>query len=151
MVREQKGFAMNREVMLSISGLHAGGEADNGSVETMAEAEYFYKNGSHYIIYEEKAEGFEKTSKCRIKFKENILELTRQGLLETHMIFEKDKKHMTMYQTPYGQMLLEVDTRKLLIMETDNSIRVLVEYILEADGAYLSDSKIEIVIRNKAK
>lgn len=142
---------MNREVILTISGLHAGAEADNGSVETMAEAEYFCKNGSHYVIYEEKAEGFDESSKSRIKFKENMLELTRQGLLETHMIFEKDKKHITRYQTPYGQMLLGVDTQKVLILETDNSIRVLVEYTLEADGVYLSDSRIEIVIRNKTK
>lgn len=142
---------MNREVLLTISGFHAGEDADNGSVETVADAEYFCKNGTHYVIFEEKAEGFDRTSKSRIKFKDDMVELVRQGLLETHMIFERNQKHMTNYQTPYGQMLLGVDTQKIRILQTEQQIRVLVEYTLEAEGAYLSDSKIEIVIRNKAE
>ncbi len=140
---------MNKEVLLTISGLHSGEENDIGSVETAVEAEYFCKNGTHYVIFEEAEEGFGNTSKSRIKCKENMLELVRRGLLETHMIFEKGKKHITSYQTPYGQMLLGIDTKRMQILQTDGQIRVIAEYTLEADGAYLSDSKIEIVIRNK--
>lgn len=137
---------MNKNVMLTISGLHSGAEQDNGSVETAVAAEYFNKNGTHYLLYEEKEEGFEQVSKNRIKFRDNMLELTRQGLLRTCMIFEEGKKHMTSYQTPYGQMILGIDTKKLRIEEQEKSIRVVAEYVLEADGEYLSDSRIEINI-----
>ena len=140
---------MNKNVMLTISGLHNGGETDNGSVETVVAAEYFNKNGTHYLLYEEKEEGFEQVSKNRIKFKDNTLELTRQGLLHTHMIFEEGKTHMTNYRTPYGQMVLGVDTKSVQIEEQEKSIRVIAEYVLEADGEYLSDSRIEISIREK--
>lgn len=140
---------MNRKVMLTISGLHSSAEADNGSVETQVRAEYFKRNDTHYLLYEEKEEGFEHISKNRIKFKDNLLELTRQGLLDTHMIFEENKKHTTHYHTPYGQMFLEIDTGKVQIEELDNYIRVIVEYTLGADGEYLSDSRIEIHISDE--
>lgn len=137
---------MDRSVMLTISGLHSGEADDNGSVETKVRAEYFKRNESHYLLYEEKEEGFEQTSQNRIKFRGNMLELTRQGLLNTHMVFEENKRHMTPYQTPYGQMLLEIHTKKVDMQEQENCIRVVVEYTLEADEAYLSDSRIEICI-----
>lgn len=137
---------MNKNVMLTISGLHSDTEQDSGSVETAVRAEYFNKSGTHYLLYEEKEEGFAQVTKCRIKFKENVLELTRQGLLHTHMIFEAGKNHMTSYQTPYGQMMLGIDTESVQMEESDKRIRVIVEYKLEADGEYLSDSRIEISV-----
>lgn len=140
---------MEKNVMLTISGLHSGAEQDNGSVETAVAAEYFKKNDTHYLLYEEKEDGFTQVSKNRIKFREHMLELTRQGLLHTHMIFEEGKKHMTNYQTPYGQMILGIDTKRVLIAEQEKSIRVTAEYTLEADGEYLSDSRIEICIAEK--
>lgn len=140
---------MNRSVILTISGLHSGEETGDGSVETAYEAEYFKRNGTHYLLYEETEEGFSQISKNRIKFRDNMLELTRQGLLNTHMIFEEGKKHMTAYQTPYGQMLLGIETKKVLIEEQEKVIRVEAEYMLEADGAYLSDSNIVINIKEK--
>lgn len=140
---------MNRNVRLSISGLHRDAEAENGNVETFVRAEYFKKNGSHYLLYEEMQEGFEKTSKNRIKFKDNILELTRQGLMQTHMIFEENKKHMTRYVTPYGEIFLGIDTERIVVEEQESSIVVTVEYSLEADGQYLSDCKIELRIEEQ--
>ena len=137
---------MDRNVMLTISGLHSGETDDNGNVETKVRAEYFKRNESHYLLYEEKEEGFKQTSQNRIKFRGNMLELTRQGLLNTHMVFEENKRHMTPYQTPYGQMLLGIHTKKVDMQEQENCIRVVVEYTLEADETYLSDSRIEICI-----
>lgn len=137
---------MNRNVKLSISGLHQDAEAENANVETFVSAEYFKKNDSHYLLYEEKQEGFEELSKNRIKFKENMLELTRQGLLQTHMVFEEKKKHMTRYATPYGEILLGIETKQICVREQEHRIEVTVEYSLEADGEYLSDCKIQLHI-----
>ncbi len=140
---------MNREVELSISGLQWGTDMDEDNIVTVVKAEYFKKNDSHYLLYEETMEGFEKTSKNRIKFKKNMLELTRQGLMNTHMVFEENAKHMTNYVTPYGSMLLGIDTGRVLVEEQDNVIRVSVEYTLEVDGEQLSQNKIELQIRER--
>lgn len=135
---------MNRKVKLSIAGLHFDAEKEENNVESCYQAEYFKKNESHYLIYEEMQEGFSKSSRNRIKCKENLVELTRQGLMQTHMVFEENKKHMTQYVTPYGEILLGIDTKRIFIEEQDSSIAITVEYSLEADGEYLSDCKIVI-------
>lgn len=139
---------MNREVKLSITGLHFSEENDENNVADHYDAEYFKKNDSHYLIYEEVQEGFSQASKNRIKCKDKLVELTRQGLMQTHMVFEEGKKHMTRYVTPYGEILLGIDTRQIILEEQEDNITITVEYVLEADGAYLSDCKIVIRAEN---
>lgn len=140
---------MNREVELSISGLQWGTDTDQDNIETVVKAEYFKKNDSHYLLYEETMEGFSQTSKNRMKFKNNILEMTRQGLMNTHMVFEENKKHVTNYVTPYGSLLLGIDTKKFCVEEKDDCIQVMVDYVLETEGEILSQNKIEIRIRER--
>ncbi len=142
---------MNREVELSISGLQWGVDTEQDNIETIVKAEYFKKKESHYLLYEEKMEGFSQTSKNRIKFQNTILEMTRQGLINTHMVFEENKKHMTNYVTAYGSLRLGIDTKKICLEEKDDLIRVTVEYVLEADGEVLSQNKIELQIKEQPR
>lgn len=163
---------MDRKVKLTILGLHMGmgdeegtGGSDNGgngngrsgngdnndnNIETVVQAEYFKRNDSHYLLYEERMEGFAQPSRNRIKFKDNMLELTRQGLIHTHMAFEAGRKHIARYAMPYGELELGIDTKKVAVEETEDSVRVLVEYALEMDGEYLEESRIEILVQGQA-
>lgn len=152
--QDSKRGTMNREVILTISGRHKGAVAEKpegDSVDTVTEAEYFLKNGTHYVIFEEKDENFSGVTKSKIKLQGKKLEMIRRGILSTHMILEEGKKHETGYQTPYGYMHLGMDTRSLLVEEWPKKIRILSEYILEAEGEYLSDCSLEITIQNKVK
>ena len=136
---------MNREVELVLSGLHTAGE--NTGVETTQPAQYFKKNDSHYLLYEEEVEGFDGICKSRIKFRENLLERTRQGAVEMHVIVEKNKRHIIPYDTPYGRVLLGIETSKVLIEEQENQMHVTVEYTLDQEGELLSESCLKMYIR----
>lgn len=141
---------MNREVELVLSGLHdAEGASDKDAVETAQTAQYFKRNDSHYLLYEEDLEGFDGTCKSRIKFRDNLLELTRQGAVEMHMIFEENKRHMIPYNTPYGQLMLGIETSRVLVEEQEDQIHVTVEYTLDHEGEPLSESCLKIHIREK--
>lgn len=141
---------MNREVELVLSGLHdAEGASDKDAVETAQTAQYFKRNDSHYLLYEEDLEGFDGTCKSRIKFRDNLLELTRQGAVEMHMIFEENKRHMIPYNTPYGQLMLGIETGRVLVEEQEDQIHVTVEYTLDHEGEPLSESCLKIHIREK--
>lgn len=140
---------MTKDVLLSISGLQWGADMDEDNIETVVEAEYFKKNDSHYLLYEEMMEGFSKPTRNRIKFKGNILELSRQGILNAHMVFEENKKHMTDYVTPYGNLLLGIDTGKVWMEERENYIHVIVEYKIEIGDEPISTNKIELQIRQR--
>lgn len=137
---------MKKNVMLAINGLHMDEYEESGAVERLIPAEYYEKNGSHYLFFTEEEEAGQQT-RTRIKFCANRLELVRQGSIGTHMIFEENKMHMTDYRTPFGSFLLGIKAEKFMVEEREDGIRVTVEYELEMNGRHTSDSKIEICIR----
>ena len=141
---------MNREVELVLSGLHdAEGASDKDAVETAQTAQYFKRNDSHYLLYEEDMEGFDGICKSRIKFRDNLLELTRQGAVEMHMIFEENKRHMIPYNTSYGQVMLGIESSRVLVQEQEHQTHETVEYTLDQEGEPFSESCLKLYIREK--
>lgn len=140
---------MTKEVLLSIRGLQFEGANDANDLETITAAEYYKKNDSHYVIYEEATEGFQDTTKNIIKWNGETLELTKRGLVNVHMIFEEKKKNMTDYRTPFGSILIGIDTKQIQVAESEEDISVDVDYVLGVNYEYLADCKISMHVRAK--
>lgn len=143
---------MEKEVLLALKGLQFSmNEEDAEALETITPAEYYKRNDSHYIVYDEVMEGFDDTIKNIIKFKESQMEVTKKGLVNVHMVFEEKKRNMTSYATPFGNILIGIDTDKVKINEDKNKISVNVIYSLEANYEHMADCKIEMNIRPREK
>ena len=140
---------MTKEILLSISGLHMLEEED-GNVEVVTAGDYYNRNGKHYILYDEVVEGLSGHISNRIKISGDSVEVTKKGLTNTQLIFEKGKKHMTRYQTPYGILNLGVLTRDVQVREEDALIGGKVEYILEVNEQHLAECTIEMQVKPRA-
>lgn len=141
---------MMKEVLLTMQGLQFDQQTENAEqIETVTVADYYKKNDKHYVIYEEFTEGFSQATKNRLKFSEGMLELTRNGLINVHMVFQENKKNMTSYNTPFGQILIGIDTKKIEIEEQEDDIIVDVEYALDVNYEFLTDCHIKIHICSK--
>ena len=99
------------------------------------------------MIFEELMEGFTDTTKNVIKFRDSQLEVTKKGLVNVHMVFEENRKNMTSYATPFGNILIGIDTDEVEIREEEDRIQVNVAYTLEANYEHMADCKIEMSIR----
>lgn len=138
---------MTQKVLLTFKGMQFGQDDEGtGQIETVSQGDYYKKNGSHYVIYEEQLEGSEDVLKNRLKFNENTLELCRTGAVNVRMVFEENKKNLTGYNTPFGQILMGIDTKKIQIMEQEEHITVEVEYALDINNEFLSDCHMRIDI-----
>ena len=80
---------MTKEVMVRIVGQHAGDAVNDEKLASAAPGFYYEWDGAQYIVFEKKAEGFEETIKNRIKLKDNCLEISKQGPLNSHMVFQE--------------------------------------------------------------
>lgn len=110
---------MTKDVLLAIKGLQFDASADNVALETITAAQYYNKNDNHYVIYDEVTEGFSDSTRNIIKWNDKIVDLTKRGLVNVHMIFEENKKNMTDYRTPFGSILVGIDTRQIQVEERD--------------------------------
>lgn len=138
---------MTKEILLSLRGLQMEYAEDADAIETITPASYYEKNGSHYIVYDEISEGFTDSTRNVIKFQDSYLEVFKRGPINVRMVFEENKKNITSYHTPFGNILIGVDTGSIQINEKENQINVLVDYTLEANYQYLADCRIEMELR----
>lgn len=140
---------MTKEVLLTIKGVQK--YPGEKPLETITEvgAEYFLRNQSHYIMFEEKQEGFTESVKSMLKIKNNCVELTKKGLIQSHMTFEQNQFYASEYRTPFGSFPMEVSTEELRVLETDNKIIIDIKYKLESGQQPMADCSIRITIREK--
>lgn len=138
---------MTQKVLLTLQGMQFDQSGENADqIETVADGDYYKKNDKHYVIYEETTEGFSQPIKNRLKFSENMVELSRSGAVSVHMVFQANKKNLTNYNTPYGQILIGINTKNIQIQEQENHIMLEVEYTLDVSGEFLSDCHMTIDI-----
>lgn len=141
---------MTKDVLISLRGLQFDqSDSDAEKIETIMMGSYYEKNGNHYVLFDEVMEGFTQPVKNRVKFGEHALELTRSGAVNVHMIFEENRKNMTSYNTPYGNILIGIDTKKIHIAQESERIVVDVDYALDINYEYLADCQIVLDIRSK--
>lgn len=146
---------MTKDVIVSISGLHMDMVAnafreEEDAIEVVTPASYYWRNGKHYILYDEVLEGMGGTIRNKIKITgTDSLEIMKTGASNTHMVFEKNKKNLTYYRTPYGQLLVGLNTRDMEINVTEEKIDVLVDYELDVNHEPLADCKIKMNITSK--
>ena len=146
---------MTKDVLVTISGLHYDDNImesaeENEAIEVITPATYYFKNGKHYVLYDEVVEGIPGTIKNRIKIQEGkVLEITKSGITNSQMVFEKDKINVTQYATPYGEITVGTYTRDLRVDVSEDNIDVYVSYSLDVEREKLAECDIRMNIRAK--
>lgn len=150
---------MEKDVLVSIQGLQfaaeevqeASTDEELDKIETICPGQYYFKNNTHFVLYEELLEGFDEPVKNMMKIRENEFILNKKGAINVQMVFTEDKKTMTDYNTPFGNILIAIDTQQIRITETPECIEVHIEYGLEANYQFIADCSITIKIKTKTQ
>lgn len=140
---------MTRDVLITISGIQMA-EDDANEVEMITAGDYFQKNGSHYILYDEVLEGQNDVIRNTIKIRPQGLDIIKRGSASVHMTFEKDKKNLTCYATPFGEMMIGINTNDIMIAEDEDSLNVRVSYSLDINYQHVSECNIVLAVQSKA-
>lgn len=139
---------MDRNVALTLTGRQRDPEGGETVTKLSAAAECFERNGAIYILYEESTEDGG-AIKSRIKLKDLLLEVTRKGAMNTCMIFEIGREHMTEYTTPFGSLQMGILTHSLETDQSDDELSIVADYSLTTGGAEISRCKISIKIHSR--
>ena len=141
---------MKKQVLVQIRGLHAAqGEAEGEPLELVAAGEHYFRNGSHYIRYEETQEGSAETIVNYLRLCPQSMELLKKGPVHTRMVFEPGKKHAASYHTPFGVFQMGIDAGKLVFTEEETALEMKVEYAMEVNGSHAADCRLTVRVEEK--
>lgn len=142
---------MTKEVLISVKGLSTSPENESDTVEIISPGEYYFRNGKHYVMYEELLEGQTEMTKTVIKMADDFMEVTRKGPVAVHMMFERNKKNVTYYNTPVGSLLIGIEASKIDFTADEDEIVTKVLYSLEMNYEHISVCDIEVKVTPKGE
>ena len=138
---------MTKDVLITIRGVHTLDHEDN-DVEMIVRGDYYQKNGKHYILYEEILEGVEERVKNVIKISPSSMDIIKKGVTNSRMLFEKNKKNLSCYSTPVGNLVIGIQANHFYVEEQENSIKVNVDYSLDINYEHMSDCRICVDVQS---
>ena len=141
---------MNKDVLIHVRGLQMM-ETDDAQepIEIVVPGQYYFRNGSHYLRYEEMLDDTAETTVNYIKMSSNGVEVRKQGQVNVHMVFEEGKKNKTFYNTPYGTLQMGISATGLELKESEHGIQMKVDYALDMNEEHVSDCYLTVQAQSK--
>ena len=141
---------MKKNVVLSIRGrqTYAGQEPD--VIELVTEGTMEYRNGGWDISYEESAltglEGV--TTTFRVEPAKVVL--TRSGSVNSQMVFEEGKQHTSLYETPFGELSIDIQTSRLLHNLTERGGLMEIKYSIAVEHTVTGRNCFKVQVKRKS-
>ena len=135
---------MEKEVLIHVKGLHMM-DAPEGDepIEIVVPGEYYFRNGSHYLRYEEMLEDHGDPTVNYIKISPKGMEVRKKGQVNTHMVFEQGKRNMAFYTTSFGTLEMGISATNLELKESDSRLDMKVNYSLDLNQEHVADCSLD--------
>ena len=140
---------MDKDVVISIKGMQKYENADPDSVELVTEGR-LAREGSTYILTYQESEltGLDGTlTTIHVDKGGEQVTMMRMGHYNAQMVFQEGRRHLSMYNTPYGAMAIGVNTRHLLAEVDDHGGDIEIDYAIEVDHAIAGRNIFQIKIK----
>lgn len=139
---------MEKDVIISIKGQQSGEGMDEEPIElvTTGKLEAAEKGGYTLSYQESEVTGFSGTL-TTIQVESNRVSLQRTGTLNSQMIFEEGRRHLSMYDTPYGALSVGIHTKKMRSTLNESGGEVEVCYAIEIEHGTVGESTFHIHVR----
>lgn len=141
---------MTWKVRVTVKGYQDDGSGE--AVEMVSVGNCRLQGGTYYLLYDEVDEGENGESgitKNLLKIAQNgrHVELVKKGMINTVMVFDQEQLEASVYETPYGKFLLEINTCQMGFCIREDRLELELGYILNLNHQPVSKNYITIIAR----
>ena len=139
---------MENNVIISIQGRQSYEQAEEETIELVTEGCLQPDGAEGYTLSYQESEltGLEGTL-TTFQIEPERITLMRVGEFNSQMVFQEGRRHMSMYNTPYGAMTIGVNTRHLLSELTDRGGEIEIDYAIEIDHSVAGRNTFQINVK----
>ena len=136
-------------VMLSIRGEQYFDGIDPDAQELMTEGTMTLTEDGMVLAYEETAlTGMEGTT-TRFQIRGPRVILTRSGTVNSQMVFEEGRQHTSLYETPFGELSVDIQTSVLKHNLTERGGLMEIKYSIAVEHTVTGRNCFKIRVRRK--
>ena len=140
---------MEKNVIISIKGVQRLEDADPDTMELVTEGRLEQDGNSYTLSYQEsELTGLEGTL-TTFQIEPERVTLLRMGEVNSQMVFEEGRRHLSMYNTPYGALAVGISTKKMRTQLSPDGGSIEINYALEIDHAVAGENLFHIQVRQK--
>ena len=141
---------MENNVIISIQGKQSFQAQEDDTIELVTEGCLSPDgDGSYTLSYQESPlTGLEGTL-TTFQIEPGRVTLLRVGEVNSQMVFEEGRRHLSMYDTPYGALSIGVNTRRMRSELGANGGSIEIDYAIEIDHALAGQNLFRIQVREK--
>lgn len=141
---------MDNNVIISIKGMQSYENMEKETIELVTEGRLELDGDDGYTLSYQESEltGLEGTLTTFQIEKDRII-LMRMGEVNSQMVFELGRRHLSMYETPYGALSVGVSTRKMKANIGAGGGDIEIDYAIEIDHAVAGQNLFQINVREK--
>ena len=108
---------------------------------------YYYDGENGCLSYmESEVTGLEGTRTSVIVMPDQVV-VDRDGLVTSRMIFKEGLKNSFLYNTPFGQATMGVDTRSIRRDMGENGGSVEIDYVVDMEHAVVTRNKFTLTVK----
>jgi len=140
---------MEKDVVISIRGMQKYDGTDEDCIELVTEGRLVDcgEEGLHLSYQESELTGMEGTLTSFRVEKNGRVTLVRSGGINSQMVFEEGKSHLSLYQTPYGDLSIGVRTSKIRNTLEMTGGELEIKYAIEIDNSMAGYNLFHIQVR----
>jgi uncharacterized beta-barrel protein YwiB (DUF1934 family) len=136
-----------KDVIISITGIQQREQEDDDTVELVTAGKYGMEDGEiRFSYWESELTGLEGT---RTSFDVSPMGvvMSREGRLNSQMVFQEGKKHCFLYETPFGSATMGVNTHRIKNRLSEHGGEMEIDYVIDFDHTVVGRNKFLIHVR----
>lgn len=137
-----------KKVMITIKGLPVFSTSDDDAFELLTDGEYIKKDGVATFSYIENSMMGYGDQLTTFNVEKDRVILRRNDGESGDMIFSEEQKHHFLYDTPFGSVMLGIDTHRITKNMSDDGGNLEIRYDIEVDNVSVSQNLFKIKIRS---
>ncbi|MBE7034625.1 MAG: DUF1934 domain-containing protein [Ruminococcaceae bacterium] len=137
---------METNALITLNGnQEVDGEQESYELTTLGR--YMKKDDKYYITYEgSELTGYEGTT-TTLKIKDGCVSMIRFGASNSQMVFEKEKKYVGYYETPFGSLSVGVTTNSMTVNIDEDGGEINLDYMVELNNSMPVHNGLHVTIR----
>lgn len=140
---------MEKQVLITVNSVIDDSSGETDKMCFITEGTLSKENDDFVVSYEEsEVTGLDGTT-TTLRVGKDSVTLTRHGSVDSMMLFEVGKTHLTDYDTSYGSVTLGITAKNLDVEFSESGGNIKVDYILEYNRAYGGKNSLDVSVRER--
>lgn len=136
-------------VIISIRGKQTFQGAPDEPVELITEGLLRREGEGYALSYQESEVTGMAGTLTTFQIEPQRITLLRVGQYNSEMVFQAGRRHLSLYETPYGSLSMGIDTRRLRAALSEKGGSIEIDYNIEIDHQLAGSHAFRIRVRQK--